>query len=362
MSDRLDLAIWLESQELSKGGQHDNESSQTCEQSGIQVHLNFWKLPDYNALDIGIEFPVLINGKVNIFINTQNKIEAKDITEILKIDTVINTVFNEFISTTSCPVLTSCRKAERTLENSLNRSSEKSLDKSSKAFCLCCLSDPIHICKKNSGTLVTFSISNHRCDRRCGCSRQYIRLRLYGDGIDKIYIKDKIPASKFEYYTSKREFIDFRLNNARSLPQSLLEDGVSYPTLNKVRCFLMVESAEDLSLYSKNYKKVRAIEKENWSLYIKAVIPYIQDKDEEDFFDRFTAKGRKKHRAILAYQWNADDPAIDFSLFAEIKRSEVSWRTFFFFLIMTTGFGLPPSILAPYVETWVKALWGYLCR
>ena len=328
MSDRLDLAIWLESQELSKGGQHDNESSQTFEQPGIQVHLNFWKLPDCNALDIGIVFPVLKDGKLNIFINTQNEIEVNDITQLLKRDIVINTIFNEFIKMTSCPKENSCITAERKSENS------------SDIFCLYCVANPIHLEKKFGGTVITFSIKNI-CNNECGCLSRYIRLRLTGDGIDKLYIKDKIPFSKIEYYTSKREFLDFRLNNARSLPISLLEYRKNYPTLNKVRCFLMIESGDDLSLYNKNYKKVRAIEKENWSTYFEGVNPYIQSK--ESIFDIFTSKGRKKNKAILAYQWNVEEPGPDFSLFAEIKHSEISIRTGIFFLVVSSILELVPS-------------------
>lgn len=391
MSDRLDLAIWLESQELSKvcqDSRSENQSNLVCgkcpccnavfeedqqyKQPNIQVHLNFWKLPDCNAFDIGIDFPVLRHGKVNIFINTQNDIKAEDITQLLKTDVVINTIFNEFISTTSCPKETSCRKAERQYKSSSDTSSYKDgqpseelsdasghkngqqSGKSSNAFCLCCFANPIRQERKFGGTLITFSISNHRCDRTCGCSRQYIRLRLTGDGINKLYIQDEIPSSKFEYYTSKIEFLDFRLNNVRSLPPSLLEYRSVYPNLEKVRCFLMLESEEDLSLYSKDYKKVRAIEKENWRLYIDGIVPYIQDKDEERFWDKFTANGKKKKKAILAYQWNTEESEPDFSLFAEIKRSEFSIRTLWFSFKVCMFLGVPSFLFGELI----KYLWG----
>ena len=375
MSDRLDLAIWLESQELSKvcqDSRSENQSNLVCgrcpccnavfeedqqyKQPNIQVHLNFWKLPDCNAFDIGIDFPVLRHGKVNIFINSQNDIKAEDITQLLKTDVVINTIFNEFISTTSCPKETSCRKAERQFEKLSDTSSHKdgqSSEKSSNAFCLCCFANPIHQERKFGGTLITFSISNHRCDGICDCSRQYIRLRLTGDGINKLYIQDEIPSSKFEYYTSKIEFLDFRLNNVRSLPPSLLEYRSVYPKLEKVRCFLMLESEEDLSLYSKDYKKVRAIEKENWRLYIDGIVPYIQDK-EERFWDKFTTQGKKKKKAILAYQWNTEESGPDFSLFAEIKRNEFSTRTVRFFLGVTIILGVIPSAIVEVIKYW----WG----
>ena len=77
MNDRFDLAIWLESDELSHTDQHDDSGdSRASDTSGIQVHLNFWKLPKYNAFDIGINFPTFKHGKVNIFVNTKSNFEA----------------------------------------------------------------------------------------------------------------------------------------------------------------------------------------------------------------------------------------------------------------------------------------------
>ena len=85
MNDRFDLAIWLESDELSHTDQHDDSGdSRASDTSGIQVHLNFWKLPEYNAFDIGINFPTFKHGKVNIFVNTKSNFKAKDLTHLLR--------------------------------------------------------------------------------------------------------------------------------------------------------------------------------------------------------------------------------------------------------------------------------------
>ncbi len=332
MNDRFDLAIWLESDELSHTDQHDDSGdSRASDTSGIQVHLNFWKLPKYNAFDIGINFPTFKHGKVNIFVNTKSNFEATDLTHLLKTDSIINTIFNEFISTVSCPQRTSCLKTER------------SSGQPAETFCLCCLTNPISTQNAYGGKIVTFNITNNGCNKSCGCTRSYIRIRLTGEGIDNLYVKDVIPASKFQYYTSRIDFLDFRLNNVRSLPGELIEYKNTYPQLQSVRCFLMIESSEELLLHNKSYKKVRAIEKEKWSPYLEALKPYIQDED------------AKKNTAILAYQWNTDKVEQDFSLFTKIKRSEFKKRALFLFFIL----GMIPSLLATYADRfliWCKDL------
>lgn len=356
MNNRFDLAIWLESDELPRTDQQEaNGDSRASGTSGIQVHLNFWKLPKCNAVDIGINFPIFENGKVNIFIDTTSKIEAEDITCKLKDDSIINTIFNEFINSETCKHQIGCKKCKRSSGQA-------------DFFCLRCLEDSSKLKqdKKYNGTLITFNISATKCITSCDCKRQYIRLRLSGEAIDKIYIKDKMPAARLQYYTSRIDFLDFRLNNVRSLPQSLTSK-VIYPTLDSIRCFLMLESGEELLLHSKEYKKVRAIEKEKWPKYLEALTPYVNNKDEsgttsffqkcKEYFKKFLPSERKKNKFILAYQWSTDTPDQDFSLFVQIKRSDFFLRTVIVFILITTFFGLFPSILASYVDKGIKHLW-----
>lgn len=337
MGDRFDLAIWLESDELSQVDQgNGNDDEPASDSSGIHVHLNFWKLPKCNAIDIGINFPLFTHGSVNLFINTNEEIVGTDITPDLKRDDIINTIFNEFISTASCPKQTECRKAER---------AGKRLD----AFCICCFSNPLSKKRFAGGTLIKFNISNKDCDKSCGCLRQYIRLRLTGKAVKNIYVKDNIPSSQFQYYTSNINFLDFRLNNARSLPQSILEYRKRYPILSCVRCFVMLESGEELLLHNKEYKKVRVIEKDKWYQYLDEIRKYIKNPNENkivSFFKWFTPNGKKRNKVILAYQWNLDEPSQEFSLFTKIKRSELSWKTFLLYAVFAFFIGFVPSIIA----------------
>ena len=316
MGDRFDLAIWLEPEGPE---QHNN--------TDLQVHLNFWKLPKYNIFDIGINLHLIKSGKVNIFINTKDEVSAFNIFSTVTPSNIANTIFNEFVSITTCPRESSCFKAERASD-------------SDNPFCIFCLADRVRIEDMYNGKLITLDVSHPTCDNSiCKCERLYIRLRLTGKGIDNLYVKEEIPASKFQYYTSRIDFLDFRLNNVRSLPESLLNYKNTYPKLQSVRCFLMVESSEELLLHNKSYKKVRAIEKEKW-------VPYIADLD------------LCNNKAILAYQWNTETIEQDFSLFTKIKRSEFNVKPCFMFIILTIILGIIPSVLAPYVDSFFR--WAFM--
>ena len=323
MHDRLDLAIWLEP---------EPSSTQRLEEEGIQAHLNFWKLPECKALDIGIDFPFMKAGKVNIFIATDKNVRVENLSPLLKDAEILNTLFNEFVATETCPAKTKCLKATRPAQEGCKAST----------FCLCCLEECVKCRDAYGGRLIEIDVANAPCTHTCECGRQYVRLRLMGDAITESYRKEKIPCSKFEYYTSRLEFLDFRLNNVRSLPSSLLRSVNTYPKLSKIRCFLMLQSSEKLVLYNKNYRKVRPLEKEKWARYLP-----LPEKTPS-----LWPKLNKEEKAILAYQWNSDTEEQSFSLFTGIKSSSISWRTIVFFLLISMFFGILPSLIASFI--WEK--------
>lgn len=328
MNDRFDLAIWLESDELPPTDQSDDSGdSRASDTSGIQVHLNFWKLPKYKSLDIGINFPTITKGKICLFINTQESLHVADISKSFETSDIRNVVFNEFMTVNGCPEECMCWKTKQ-------RSNPESVP-----FCICGIEKTIKTTEKYGGKLVHIELSNPGCKKyNCECHQEYIRLRLTGEAINSLYNQEQIPSSKLEYYTSKIEFLDFRLNNVRSLPTSFLQDIKSFPILNKVRCFLMLEASEELFLYNKSYKKVRAIEKDRWGSYLSELAPYKND----------------SQKAILAYQWNSDQDTPDFSLFTEIKVNSFSWKTFLLYLFFFVFIGLIPSLIASwlYAKLW----------
>lgn len=326
MGDRFDLAIWLEPE----GPSQDDEP-------GIQVHLNFWKLPQYKALDIGIHFPTMKKGEICLFINTQDSIHVSDISKYFELSDIRNVVFNEFMTVKSCPYGCMCWQTKQ-------RSNSDS-----KPFCICGIEKTITTTEKYGGKFVQVGVTNSGCKKdncqkdeapkdesqkdECKCNEEYIRLRLTGDAIESLYNQEEVPNSKLEYYTSKIEFLDFRLNNVRSLPTDFIRDKKSFPQLDKIRCFLMIESSEDLLLYNKTYKKVRAIEKDRWVPYLDMLKTYID-----------------KNKPILAYQWNTDEAELDFSLFTKIKRSEIKRKQCLYFVLVTIGLGMFASLLGTYLD------------
>ncbi len=317
MSDRFDLAIWLQPSEPSSNQGENSEISYPYISEGIQVHLNFWKLPKYKSIDIGINFPTITNGSIFLFINSGDSLKVEDISESFEKSDIRNIVFNEFMDVKSCPEQCTCWITQKRL----NESCEK--------FCICGIGKEIDICKKYDGKLVKINISNKKCiNNQCKCNKQYIRLRLTGDAIHNLYLREKMPCSRLEYYTSTIEFLDFRLNNVRSLPGKLIQSIKSFPVLNKVRCLLMLDGSEEVILYNKTYKKIRSIEKDRWLPYLTELKSYQEN----------------SKKIILAYQWNSEETVQDFSLFTKIKVNRFTFRTLLLYLIIITLVNLVPQI------------------
>lgn len=315
----------------------DKRPTPHFKEEGIQAHLNFWKLPECKALDIGIDFPFMKAGKVNIFIATEKNVDVENITYLLKDADILNIVFNEFVDTETCPDKTKCLKAARRAHGTDD----------SYTFCLRCLEKPVSVqnASEYGGKLIELDAAN-TCGRQCGCGRQYVRLRLTGDAITESYRKEILHFTRFEYYTSRLECLDFRLNNVRSLPEILVEERKPYPRLDKVRCFLMLESSEKLVLSKENYKTVRPLEKEKWARYIAVLASYVPSQEKAAY--PHGPQGKKEKKAILAYQWNSDRrEQQNFSLFIEIKNSAISLRTCILLLLVTICLGIASSLMAP---------------
>lgn len=298
MHDRLDLAIWLEP---------EPSSTQRLEEEGIQAHLNFWKLPECKALDIGIDFPFMKAGKVNIFIATDKNVRVENLSPLLKDAEILNTLFNEFVATETCPAKTKCLKATRPAQEGCKAST----------FCLCCLEECVKCRDAYGGRLIEIEVANAPCTHTCGCGRQYVRLRLTGDAITESYRKEDISLIDSKSHTSRLEFLDFRLNNVRSLPSSLLHSVNAYPKLSKVRCFLIMKSSEKLVSPNENYKKERILEREKWDRYLP-----LPEKTPS-----LWRKLKKAEKVILVHQWNSDTEKQSFSLFIKIESNAISKRT-----------------------------------
>lgn len=299
--ERLNMAVWC-----SKDTKNVNDSDYI-----IDVHLNFWKLEKNKYFDIGVITPS--NAKeLHIFLDKENLSEQdiKDLAEALEKEKIRNLIFNEHTPIKNCVDISGCSIAQK-------KDYSFFFDTRKKNYV---------IEKKYNGTLITIPL-NTQCNQ---CEKQYTRLRLKGEIIEKFFSQRIEPKSKFEYCTSIFEFLDFRLNNTRGLPEDFLRDFPRFPLLGQVRCFFMIESNEEITRSSEPFKRLRSLEQDSWIDYMEKPIKIA------------------KRRVILAYQWNSND-CEDLSIFIETKTSSLGKIKIALLALLAFVYSVGTSMLASWI-------------
>ena len=325
--ERLDVGVWCE-----------GDATQGEDQK-IDVHLNFWKLSNSKYLDIGICYQSARKILIKIFFNKRGiiKDDIKDLSGELEKETIRNIIFNEYTPTRSC---------DKSAQKCWIATTEH------EEFCINGQDKNISVEQKYNGSLIIVDLENSRCD---GClKKQYLRLRVKGSAIEDSFIQEPTPQSRLDYYTSNFEFLDFRLNNVRSLPQPLVQERQNFPRLKHIRCFLMIESGEEIKRYSEVYKRLRPLEKDAWNVYMEPINGGSLWKSCIDFLWKMKPISKEKRgRAILAYQWNGEDKQ-DFSIFVETKTCTFGCLKVLMVLIVALFFSALASLAASYIFEWLK--------
>lgn len=222
------------------------------------IHFNLWNLHYRKAqppcLDIGIKIYSPQNYS-KIYMYVPFAIENNDIEDLgkhLKESDILCTVFNEDFSLIQTPKSKVLKVESNTGKTKIN------------IYCLDIETD-ISIEHKYDGTLISFS----RPEVLKGAGEiEYYRFRINSAHMKNI-IKSYKPKNVFlQSAFSISEAIDFRFNDYRSLPLSLLEEirnGNSY-SIGKVHFLLITESDVDLVFYSSS-PSARELEPSVWNKY-----------------------------------------------------------------------------------------------
>lgn len=332
------MAIWLESQDMSVStpngmiGPTADDALQTPPGHPIQeqvsnwidVHLNFWLLPDAITIDIGIMFPCSNHETIKIYINNSD-IKTNNVEEItkkyLEQEDIRDLIFNDKLSI----------KNQCNINGSGHCLSAQKSD-SDELFCLNFDEHKLEVNEnKFGGFIINLKISNRNCVENI--DKVYSRLRISGDVLKNIFPFMKDPTSYLQYHTIEYKFIDLRVNDLRTLPHGLLADKRILPVIRHMRCFIMLNATLQMICTSNRYEKVRSLEKELWVKYITI--------------------NNKNKGPILAYQWNTDstnDKSIkNFSLFLKIRKNYVKKLTAIGTLVIIVILGIIASCMADYI-------------
>ncbi len=287
------IGIWLTH---SHGEQHNREPNK------LECHFNLWMLNrishrQHAKLDCFLDMGFMLNHTeesthLNIFVPDRiDKSNVQDLGLIFKDKTeLVSAVFNEDYGVLA-------RAKEKTIEvqkaDAIPLFDIYMLD----------LEHDVSIENQFSGSTIRIRIPEHLKNKK-----HYYRIRLKCAFVDQTgYIYNPPASSILEGAFFQTELIDFRLNEKRNLPVSLLEvirqnGGIHF---TKTHFFLMREASDDY-VFSHKPPGGRQLEKDIWNKYV----------GEDYSFER-----------IIAYHWKEAALHDSFNVFVKFRNFHSGLRT-----------------------------------
>ena len=290
------FAIWCEGDNI----------NQICS-SDYDVHVNLWTNFNTPILDIGIMITYNPSLKtINFFIpfEVSKKYTIIDLGSVItKSKNILDAVFNESYS------IISENKSKQTNvqdESGIFKFTVYELDNTKD----------IEIRKEYNGTIVTINLEEKR-GFEIG-KKYYFRFR-YKDSSLKKLIESRKDYNVFDVLLTENNFVDFRLNDWRSLSNSSLvehieDHKIKEYCLSKVNFFVMAQGQIDI--ISRTKKSERKLENNTWDKYIT-----LEEKS-----------------VVIAHQWqvkkeNEKYPS-SFNAYFKLKRQWMNPKTIASYLVI----------------------------
>lgn len=283
-------------------------SKNVIEDYRADVHFNLWNLHYKQAgppcLDIGIKI-YAPQGYSKVFFYVPFAVSKEgicDLGQYLKTTEILCTVFNEDYT-----IAQEAQSKVLHIENN-NKSSIINI------YCLD-IDNDVSIEHRFDGTLISFCRPQQLADSTI---IEYFRFRISNEKLGEI-IKCYNPQNIFlQSAVSIVEAIDFRFNDYRSLPSSLLEvmrNGKSYQ-IGKVHFLLILESDVDLQ-FSSMCPTARELERGIWKKY----------------YDKLGNKN------VVAYHWKFKSESKDklienCIMFVKTKVHKCNWQTIIIYIVV----------------------------
>lgn len=300
------FALWFETE--------SGENERFC----ADVHFNLWNLHGHRnyfpCLDVGIKIvSPEYYSKVFFYIPWEiNSTDFQDLGKSLKTSELLCAVFNE-----DYKMLQNAQSKIVCAENNAAKMNIYCLD----------VENDVSFFNSYGGTVVSFDrpkqlIGSH--------DTEYYRFRIGGKCLKNI-IKSYNPRNiLLQSAISTTEAIDFRFNDYRSLPLSLLEimqEGKKYQ-IGKVHFFLIVEPDVDL-IYSSTIPMARELEKDIWERY-------YEDVGQEN---------------VVAYHWkfkseDAQNRIENCIMFVKARIHVCNWKTIISYIICAGGLAVVYNFLS----------------
>lgn len=304
------LAVWCEGDEL--------QESCAC---SYEMHFNLWTNTNPYILDIGIKVKYVKElQKICMYFPFElptNSIE--DLGEVITTSKLLlNTVFNEYYT------------KEEDIEP--KQIAVKNNGKTVFYVYQLDVNNDIKIEHKYDGSILVIDLSDRKNFKEN--EMYYFRFRCNASNLMK-FVEKRTDLSLLNALLIENDFIDFRLNDWRSLNNDSLSEHVRNSTikdycLEKVNFFVMTNG--NIDIISNTKKSERKLEKGVWDKYIKL----------------------DKKQVILAHQWqskidkekNPDFKTIDnFNAYLKFKKQWLSVGTAISYVAIITAINILSSLI-----------------
>lgn len=330
MAANVSMAVWCVGQ-------------QSAANSSMEAHFNYWRLSgertstnkraenDFVEVGVMLESPQLVET-VNIYIPANLNIKSvSDCSKYFKNTAICQGIFNMPLrsiapdvggprcielqhATTNEPF---CRVHTFVLDGERIHSSE------------------LTITSENEGTLFKISESAVR-DTCVDESRPpvpvYFRLRFIIPPSNPFIQTIETPERFFQSGFEEIEYVDFRLNEARTLPDAVERmmkhgrNGSGQVKLTTVAFLTAIPIRSQLSTSSAQFHKFRILENHIWNNYVQEGIP----------------------SGMLVYHWKKNDVSeiLDFSAFVRIQTRRTGFKILAVYLAIAFLFGVVGNLTA----------------
>jgi hypothetical protein len=283
------VALWYDS----KGGE--------LEPPAAELHFNLWRNPllsGPNFFDIGIRFKR--NEKRSDLANSVEAFhlfvpgvfrtdEIEDLSPLMEHGRTLTAVFSEVVS-----ISETHDRCFKTTVNDLPHLTFHKIDIANDVSLK-------HIENSADSIGTIFSFKENFCKRVTdGGTDHYLRFRILIRGQNReIFTTDTTPSDWFILSTFYRnELTEFRFNERRSFPDSILPIKMKFFAISGVHYFLMRDINFDLIDAHTPFHKMRKLEVDLWKHYLRGRPPGSQSSWQ---LRKFLAVRRS--RPILIYHW-----------------------------------------------------------
>lgn len=258
------LAFWVE-----------NSSENTSNNVDLELHFNYWHLPDdkINYLDIGI----LLSGKdkyfdsINVYLPFKYNIKSYipilgD--KVIESEKLISAIFNNDVSSIK-PIRECSAKyivfSEQKDSEGIVFFTNLSHGTSENRVLI-----EEHSEDEEVGIIIKFSNKIFNCSKEYKERNWYLRFRyvLEKEDIDNISREYKSKDSLITYYFEKSEVVDFRVNESRNLPKTIREKVAICRNIYKVHFLLIRNESSEFKIGHTTYDRCRILEDKLWDTYL----------------------------------------------------------------------------------------------